>query len=262
MRYAHITPAVVGGSELPQLDYAALTAAGIVVPEFEAGARGDFCFDLGDFRGLQARLSGHRLALAGAAPTYAAASLTQASGARNGLISDLPDGGSHTVACVVRRPANPASAAIMMGTALHFSDPGYTPAQGAFVCFSSSGDVLATIRRAAGNLFITCVTSSTIPVGAWAFVAMTQTDVGGGNVDLRLWVGSAGGAFTNTAAAVAKSITARTWSFGNAYDIVNTDRAIEMHRALTFNRALSTAELQGLYERVRVVAARRGITVA
>lgn len=261
MALAQVLTTVSGNAALPQLSYAALVAAGTVVPEFEEGPNvyGDWCFDRADSRVLQARTTGPVLTPNAATPTYATGGLTIPSGGLNGLVSALPDAGSKTVVAVVQRPTNPTAVAVIMQTSQVSSggdDNGFN------VYFISTGSLGATLRVSGTDTFMSLATASSQAVGDWAFIAYTETKTGS-DYGARLWMGRQAGALTTTAAGVARREATRTVALGNAYDTTTnySERDVVMHRALMFDRALTVDELGLLYQRARILAGRRGITL-
>ena len=260
MRVAQITNTVSGNTALPQLDYAALVAAGVVVPEFEDDAYADFCFDLGDSRSLQSRVSGPKLTPANTVPAYGSGFLTVQSGGLNGLISPLSDVGSKTVVAIVKRPTNPTAVAVISQSA----QTGAGDDNGFFTYFTSAGYVSATLRTAGTDTFLNIAgVAAGTSVGDWIFTALTETKNVDGTYDDRLWVGLAGGPLSSVAAGVARRESSRAVAFGNAYDATTNyaERAVPLHRGLLYRKALTTDELAGLYARSKILAARRGITI-
>jgi len=261
MRVAQVLKTISGDASLPQLDYAALVAAGVVVPEFEDGAYADIVFDLGDSRCLQSRVSGAKLTPAGTPPTYGSGFLTIPSGGLNGLISPMPDPGSKTVAVIVKRPTNPTAAAIIAGS----SEPAGGDDNGFFLCFLPTGIVTLVARKDGSDTAASISGSgSTGAVGDWLFVAMTETLLEGGGYNVSVLLGNGTSLSSASAAGVPRRTSAtRNVAFGNAYNGMTNyaERALDIHRGLLVSKAMTAGELAALYQRSKILAARRGITV-
>lgn len=264
-RIAQVLPVVSGNPSLPQLDYAALVAAGIYVPEFERDAYADFVFDLGNANSLKSRVNTNVLTPANAAPTYSAGYLTVAAGGLNGLKSAMPDSVSQTLCFVVRRPVAPTTAAIVGGVSLG-ADIADGIRGGELIYFDPSGTIQLQARDPGGSRFVNAPGSSVIgAVGDWLFVAVTCEVQAGASPHLhKIYVIHGGGTVvTNSTSGTKKLATSHTVPVGNAYNTTANyaERAMLFHRAVFFPRALTSAELVALYKRCKVVAARRGITI-
>jgi len=251
-KISQVLGTVIGGTG-PTLDYATLVAAGYVVPEFEEEATEDYLFDAANSTVLRSRVSGAALDLVGTAPTYAANYLTVAAGI-NGLRLAASDSVEHTLAIVFQRPASgPTGVLALIGS----EDP--VGSLGCGVYISSIGGFTFSVRPGTADPVISgAVGDVALPRSSWGFMAVGISAAGAS-----LFLGqSSGSIVSNSAGAITHGLGARigvgkVMAMGGSYD----DAALSVHRAMHIPRRLSTTELESLYKRCQVVAARRGITV-
>ena len=251
-RVAQVIPSVLGNTLLPQLDYAALKAAGIVVPEFEQDATEDYCFDIGA-DSLRSRIGGGLLTKAGVDPVYQAGFATLPAGT-NGLMANTPDQPVFTMAAVIRRPAaNPAAAFPLIGSEL----PAASPTSGIGIYMGNTGNLVLRARPSGANG--AAASGAVIAAGSWMFVAVVSAQSPALN---QVFVGAptplvGTSDYSHTVNGVPLAVgKART--LGAGYNEMDTD----VHRLTIWaGRALTTAQLTEAYKRAKVDAGRRGIVV-
>lgn len=239
-----------------QLDYASLIAAGYVIPEAEAGALEDYLFDQPTAEVLRNRLDGYVLTQgpsAVLAPVFNANYATL-DGEYGGLIANTAEQTAMTVAAVFQRPTGTVASALpIIG-----SDTGSSGNSGFGLYTTDAGNYVLSIRPATGDPLISSAAgSAAVARGDWAFVAGVV-----GNGTASIYLGSAGSLISASASGLTRTIAGditigKVLPMGGSYG--NTD--LNIHRAAIFGRELSGAEVLGLYKRMQIVAARRGIAV-
>lgn len=215
-------------------------------PELERGATEHWLFDKGNTDGLTGRLAAGVLTPSAAEPTWAANAVVIPNGL-NGLKTPYHDTAAQTVTAVVRFNTIVGAAAIVFGALTQNST------EGGGLAYWNPTNLIALTRG---------ITSSAVKVrpagiadGVWAFVALSQSPT---SRTLML-----GGATPVTTAGVKTATTiGKKVSLGNAYYNVDGWRQGQHANELAyFNRALSIPEMEAVYARAKVRAARRGIAV-
>lgn len=239
-----------------QLDYSALIAAGYVVPEAEVAAQEDYLFDQASAEVLRNRLDGYLLTqgpLAVLAPVFNSNYATLDS-EYGGLIAKTADQTSMTVAAVFQRPTGTVDSALqIIGSE---TGPGVNTGFG--ILTSDVGFITLSIRPGTGDpSIISAVAGPALAKGEWGFVAGV---VGDGTASV--YLGNAGSLLSSSATGLTRTIAGninigKVLAVGSGYGATD----LNIHRAAIFGRELSETEVLGLYKRMQVVAARRGITV-
>ena len=270
MTLSQIFPSISGDPALPQLDYAALVAAGVHVPEFiETGLDVDFSFDLPAPTGLRSRISPFQIDTTGKSfsmmDNSAGRYLHISAAGLNGLLSTVQDSEDIFYAGLfLYRPADPAGAIqVLAGSAVNASPQG-----GEFVAINPAGAILMNVRGTSGPISV----SQAALIGAgfdvsWLqhFIFFAKTCQGTGETATHtLHVGTPTGLLTATrTGAKTVATTPRTMAVGNAYNAAeNYDvMPVRCGRFMVGRGYRSAAEVLAMYQRAKVVAQRRGMTV-
>lgn len=261
MSLTRVIGAVAANQALPQLDYHALRAAGVHVPEFiEGGVDGDFSFDLPDPDTFISRVGGARLDVNGKdyalADNVAGKYLVIASGSMNGLPGPTSDASEMTYAGLWNyRGADEGAVKVWAGTA---DDQG-----GEFLGVNAGGDFVLTVRGYSSNITLTKEDLNNGGIyyqsDRFVFVAATSRIHQSGETEHTLFVGA-----STPLVAVGtgtKVLSSNKLAVGNAYISQYDDVDVRCGRFLSASRSASTAELAAMYMRAKVIAERRGMTV-
>lgn len=248
---SRMSPAVVGGSPY-QLDYAALRAAGYVIPEAEAGAAEDYLFDAASNAVLRNRIDGYVLAqgaLAVAAPICAAGGVT-VDDVYGGLLCRAVDQTEMTVAAIYQRPtATIANAAMIFGTDTGIGNTGWS------AYTTDVGALVLQIRPGTGDpLILSSIAGPLVPKGSWAFLAASMSAT-----DTTIYLGAGGVLHKASASGVTRTLAGqvslgKTLNMGASYDALD----MSYRRAVVWQSALSEADVLQAYKRAQIVSARRG----
>lgn len=238
-----------------QLDYASLVAAGYVVPEAESGALEDYLFDQASAEVLRNRLDGYLLTQgpsAVLAPVFNS-NYAMLDGEYGGLIANTEEQVSMTVAAVFQRPTGTVANALpIIGSDTGDDNSGFG------IYTSDNGNYTLSIRPGTGDPFISSATgSAAVAKGEWAFIAGV---VGAGTASI--YLGNGGSLISASASGLSRTIAGninigKVLQMGGSYGATD----LNIHRAAIFGRELSESEVLGLYKRMQIVAARRGIAV-
>lgn len=267
---ATILPVVSGDTDLPQLDYATLVAAGVFVPEWlNADLDGEWMFDLTAPAAYRSRVGSAILNPAGktvSLVTGAAAGnhLQIDSGvALNGLLGVTPDAVGMTYGGLFRYRtlANSANVAILAGSATQTGAAG-----GEYIGqLGTAGSIILNVKGDAGNIAVSSASLTDAGIVAdadkFVFVAATSVDIDGTNSQHTLFVGAPSP--LSATASKTKTIGARNVAVGNAFYTSSNYYANHIQCAHFFSGSVakSVADLTGIYRRVKEIAARRGIVV-
>lgn len=248
---SRMSPSVAGGSPY-QLDYAALRAAGYVIPEAEAGAVEDYLFDAASTAVLRNRLDGYVLeqgALAVAAPICAAGGVT-VDDVYGGLLCRAVDQTEMTVAAIYQRPtATITNAAMIVGTDIVNTASGWS------VYTTDVGALVLRIRPGAdGPAILSSIAGPLVPKGSWAFIAATISAN-----ETTIYLGAGGVLYKASSTSVSRALGGVV-SIGKSSNTVTSYYQIDMayRRAVVWGSALSEADVLQAYKRAQVVSARRG----
>lgn len=248
---SRLTQTVVGGSP-HQLDYAALRAAGIVIPEHEVGAAEDYLLDAEDGAVLRDRLSSYLLeqgGLAVAAPVLSDQGAVL-DGQYGGLLCRTVDQTEITVAAIYQRPADTIDAALL----IIGSDTG-TGLTGFGIYTADPGGIYLSIRPGTGDPSINSATADPlIPRGSWAFVCASMSATA-----TTIYLGSAGALVKSSASGVARTLAGqislgKTLNMGASYGVHD----LSIRRGIVWREALTEAQVLAAYQRAQVVCQRRG----
>ncbi|MGH2342549.1 hypothetical protein ACRC7T_13825 [Segnochrobactraceae bacterium EtOH-i3] len=251
MNIATMMPSVIGDPTY-QLDYAALVAAGVVVPETDPVAREEYLFDVAGAAALRDRRSGYLLKqgpLAVAPPTILADRVT-VDGEYGGLICHTADQAAMTVGLVFQRPVGTLTGALhLIGT-----DTGVAGNSGWGIYIVDSGALTLSIRPGTGDPgIISATVNAALPKGAWGFAAAVLSDESS-----TIYLG-AGGSLIKAPAAGVTRVLAGAVTIGKAVNLGSSygSDALSVRRAIISHDALGDADVLALYKRAGVICARR-----
>jgi hypothetical protein len=217
----------------------AATARGIM-PEYEPDALDHWIFDKGNDANLRG-IKGKYLAMLGNAPTNNSASITTASAGLHGLETPFQDAQTQTFCAVVKRPA---SSAIICGASSDVGGDG-----GDAILFNAA--LTQGLTRNEGSSSV--AGSSGVAEDDWCFVALSQEQ--GSQI---YYLGGIGYAMeTHT-----KLVSASKVALGNGYyNIAAYMDGLEFHSFMFFDTAKSLDNIEAIYARSKISAARRGIAI-
>lgn len=268
MALARIMPTVSGAAGA-QLNYASLVASGVHVPEFiEQGMDADFVFDLPGDVSFRSRTSPFEISRVGKSVSLqdnSAGKYAQIGAATlSGLLTPTMDQREMTYAGLFNyRAPDPTSAfQVLAGSAAGSSVDG-----GEFLFLTTGRSVSLNVRGYSGNISVTLanlVAQGLVPesVATFLFIAVTSRRTGNGDETTHtLFVGAPTpltAAQTNT-----KVIGARALAIGNAYNpTANYDAMpVRVGRFVSGAGPRTVSQLAGMYQRAKVIGARRGLAV-
>lgn len=269
MSLARVLGAVATNQTSPQLDYHALVASGVHVPEFiEPGFDGDWSFDLPDSDSFRSRVNAAVLDTDGR--TYslqdnvAGKYLQLFTGAPNGLPGPTVDAREMTYGGVFnwRESEDGATQALMQSTT-EFSSDG-----GEIVQISQTNSVTLIVRGYASNISIQASALDGAGIDwssnhTFVFVAVTSRITEGDETEHTLFVGGPSPLIATGSGEKALATDGRTLALGNAYrdDANFYAMPTRAGRFFSASRPSTVAELSAIYQRAKVVAARRGMAV-
>lgn len=265
MGLARVLPIVSGNIELPQLNYAALIAAGAHVPEFiEPRMDGDFSFDLPANISYKSRVSPFEFDITGKTLTLqdnVAGKYLNVAAGQHGLIGPTADAREMTYAALYnyRVPVAETDTQVIMGSSSDATDGGEQ------VQISSSGSI-ALNTRGIGIIGISqaALIAQGLDLGItrqWLFVAATSKITAGTTAVHTLFVGAPTPQVVSQTGV--KIIASRRMSMGNVYraESIFTGMVGRFGRFLSGPGSRSVEQLTAMYLRAKVVAARRGMEV-
>lgn len=271
MSTPRILPVVSGDTSLPQLDYAALKAAGTHVPEFlNKRLSFQFSFELDPSVTYRSRISADVLDPTGKDATLLDNSvgkyLNLAEAGQNGLISPLADASQLTYGGLfLYRDPDPVTATqLLCGNITDSGGEG-----GECIQTTTSGGITNQVRGYASNPSISsaAISEAGIVHNDWLFVASTSKIVDAENnlTEHTLFVGTPDGPLLSTVSGEAKDIGDgfRAHAIGCAYRTGTLDEQA-IRCASYFGVAgdpFTVADLEAFYALEKVRAARFGVTV-
>lgn len=207
-------------------------------------------FDKGDATGLTGRINGKLLTLQANAPTYSAKHVSLPAAAGNALLTDRPDAvdSVDTVCAVVR-----LSVASGIQTPIGTLDAG--SGGGPFFSGAAPRRVFSSYRHGVASLEIA---NPVADGGVWYFVSVSRNFAGAAKSLIHLIGGFA------AVAAAPGTYTPRAGgnvAMGNAYYASAAVGTMDFGEFIYFDRALSAAELQAVYERSKERMTASGIVV-
>lgn len=249
---AHMSQSVLGGSPY-QLDYAALRAAGYVIPEAEFGAAEDYLFDGEDASVLRNCLSSY-VAQQGEFAVSAPVLTDQGAvldGELGGLLLQTLDQTEITVAAIYQRPTDTLDQALpIIGC-----ETGAVGNTGFGIFVSDSGRIYLSIRPGTGDPSISSeIADPIVPRGSWAFIAASMSETAS-----TIYLGHAGSLVKATSSGVARTLADKI-SLGKVIDMGTSygSHDLAIRRGIVWRSALSEADVLAAYKRAQVLSARRG----
>lgn len=236
-----ILPDVFAGATGPVADLSGVAN----LPEAEAGAWGHWIFDKGDADSLVGLVNNRNLSLQGAAPTYAATSLTVGD-YQKALLTGLADRLDYTVAVVVEYDTGNQ----VIAGALSATESGALISNGDTKPYSSFVRGPSTVGL--GNVPDTAPTEGDFVFVAHAIDHTTSTRT------RTLFASGESQDFDTDDAAMTPSSS--DIAFGNGYWSTYTNE-VTLAEAMVFDSALTASEMAAIYLRSKARMARRSISI-
>ncbi len=271
MAIARILPIVSADPSLPQLDYAALTEAGVHVPEFiDPGLTEDYLFDLTADVTYRNRLSTGALEPSGMTGSLVSDGIGKYlridAGGLNGLPLALTDRREWTYGGIFRYQTplvvGPDTATQqLIGNQTETSGDG-----GEALTVLTSGSLSVAVRGYSSGFTVAAptLTAAGISYDQWLFLAVTSRITSGTTTEHRLFVGAGASYLTNTGSGIKTLASdARPLALGREYRAAVAAMQETLYaRAFAAPRSMTVAELVAMYRRAKVIAGRRGVVVA
>lgn len=254
---------------LPQLDYHDLVAQGVHIPEFiETGLDGDWSFDLPDPETFRSRINSEVLNTEGKdyslRDNVAGKYLQIHSGGLNGLPGPTVDALEMTYAGLFnyREPVVGADVQVLMGSSRNIAANG-----GEYVGIVDDGRIILNVRGYSSNIEVSASELGDAGIEYdnqhFLFIAATSRITSGSDTEHTLFVGAPTPIVKSDTGTKILSTNEHTIALGNAWNPSSgyDEMDIRCGRFFSASRPSTVAELNAIYQRAKVIAARRGMTV-